>query len=301
MKEMEIMEVAEEPQEEEDELVGMEQIPIGGQLPSEDEMQNIRSPLINSPSDVRETFSEPAVCSRSNEGNVEIMNMLVSIKKEMEEIEKRWEQQQRIREEFLEAEFRRREQRWEQLLKQRDEEWKEEMERRERALMQRLDSKINTFYNEQLKRDEDVLTFLEKSEETMEGSILQKEEGFKYLYKEQFKEFGKLVEKRDKELEMENNYRQKLWNESLDHVNSNLVNMHTMLTELEGTMNNIGMRQDELITQVEDTNDHCLLNREEPPEKEKPNILIPKFPPSLANFHLEPPNLKIPKSYKRMR
>ena len=91
-KEMEIMEVAEEPQEEEDEPVGMEQIIVGGQLPSEDEMQNIRSPLINSPPDVRETFFEPAECSRSNEGNAEIMNMLVSIKKEMEEREKMWEQ-----------------------------------------------------------------------------------------------------------------------------------------------------------------------------------------------------------------
>ena len=42
-KEMEIMEVAEEPHEEEDEPVGMEQIPVGSQLPSEDEMQSIRS------------------------------------------------------------------------------------------------------------------------------------------------------------------------------------------------------------------------------------------------------------------
>ena len=116
------MEVAGEPQEEEDEPVRMEQIPVGGQLPSEDKMQNIRSPLINSPPNVRETFSEPTECSRSNEGNAEIMNMLVSIKKEMEEKEKMWEQQQRIREEFLEAEFRRIDQRWEQLLKQRDEE-----------------------------------------------------------------------------------------------------------------------------------------------------------------------------------
>ena len=57
------------------------------------------------------------------------------------------------------------------------------MERREIALMQRIDSKINTFYNEQLKRDEDVLTFLEKKEEKMEGGMLQKVEGFKYLYK----------------------------------------------------------------------------------------------------------------------
>ena len=104
------------------------------------------------------------------------------------------------------------------------------------------------------------------------------------------------MEKRDKELEMDNNYRQKLWNEIMDQVNSNLVNIHTMLTELEGTMNNISMRQDELITRVEYTNDHCLFNKEDPPEKEKPNISIPKFPPSLASFLLEPPNIKFSKS-----
>ena len=167
--------------------------------------------------------------------------------------------------------------------------------------MHRLDSKIQSLYNEPLKRDEDVLTSLDKREEKLEGSMLQKAEGFKYLYEEHFKEFGKLVEKRYKKLEMNNNYRQKLWNESLDQVNSNLVNTHTMLTELEGTMNNIGQRQDELITQVEFTNDHCHFNKEDPPEKEKPNISIPRFPPSLASFNLKPPNLKIPKSYKRRR
>ena len=91
MNEMEIMVVIEEPEEKEDEPVGIEQIPVGSQLPSKDEMQNIRSPLINFPPDVRETFSEPAECSRSNEGNAEIMNMIVSINKEMEEREKRWE------------------------------------------------------------------------------------------------------------------------------------------------------------------------------------------------------------------
>ena len=52
-----------------------------------------------------------------------------------------------------------------------------------------------------------MLTFLEKREEKMEVSMLQKAQGFKYLYKEQFKEFGKLREKTDKELEMDNNYR----------------------------------------------------------------------------------------------
>ena len=139
---------------------------------------------------------------------------------------------QKVREEFLEADFRRKEQRWEQMLKQGDEEWKEEIERREREFMHRLDSRIMTFYNEQLKRDEDVLSFLDKREEKMEASMLQKADGFKYLYKEQFKEFGKLMEKRDKELEMDNNYRHKLWNDSLDQVNSNLVNIHNVLTEL---------------------------------------------------------------------
>ena len=72
------------------------------------------------------------------------------------------------------------------------------MERKERELMQRLDTKIKTFYNEQLKRDEEVLSFLEKREEKIKATLLQKAEGFKYLYKEQFKKFGKLMEKRDR-------------------------------------------------------------------------------------------------------
>ena len=92
-KEMEIMEVAEEQEEEEEEeQLGMEQIPNEGQLPVEDEMHNRRSPLIPSPPHVRETFYKPAECSRSNQGNAGIMDMLVSMKKEMEEREKRWEQ-----------------------------------------------------------------------------------------------------------------------------------------------------------------------------------------------------------------
>ena len=105
----------------------------------------------------------------------------------------------------------------------------------------------------------------------METSMLKKAEGFKYLYKEQFKEFGKLMEKRD------NNYWHKLRNDNLYQVNSNLVNMHTMLTELEGAMNHIGMIQDQLVTQVEYTNDHCLLHKNELPQKERPEITIPKF------------------------
>ena len=123
-----------------------------------------------------------------------------------------------------------------------------------------------------------MLTFLEKREEKMEASMLQRAEGFKYLYKEQFKEFGKLMEKRDNELEMDNNYRQKLWNEILDQVNSNVVNIHNVLTELEGSVNNLAHRQDQLVTLVEYTNEYCLFQREEPPAKKKSDISIPKLP-----------------------
>ena len=171
-KEMEMVEVVEEPEEEGHEQLGMEQISDEGQLPVEDEMQSRRSSFIHSPPDVRENFSEPTECSRSNQGNAEIMEILVSMKKEMEERERIWDQQQKIREEFLEADFRRREQQWEQMPKQRDEKWKEEIEMREKESMHRLDTKIKTFYNEHLKRDEEVLSFLEKREEKMEANML---------------------------------------------------------------------------------------------------------------------------------
>ena len=91
----------------------------------------------------------------------------------------------------------------------------------------------------------------------MEANMLKKAEGFKYIYKEQFKEFGKIMVKRDKEIERNNNYRPKLWIDSLDHVNSNVVNMHSMLTEIESSMNTLGVRQDQLITLA---NDYCLRN-----------------------------------------
>ena len=109
------------------------------------------------------------------------------------------------------------------------------------------------------------------------------------------------MEKKDKELEMENNYIQKLWNDSLDQVNSNLVNIHNVLTKLEGSVNNLAQRQDQLVTLVGYTNEYYLFQREEPPAKEKPDISIPKFPPYLATFNLEPPNPKTSKSFKRKR
>ena len=92
MKEMEIVEVAKEPQEEKEEQVEMEQFPGESQMPIEDEFKSKLSLVFQSPPHVRENFSEPAECSKGNTGNKEIMEMLVSMKKEMEEREKKWEQ-----------------------------------------------------------------------------------------------------------------------------------------------------------------------------------------------------------------
>ena len=80
-------------------------------------MQCRMSPLSPSYPDMRENFPEPVESSRRNEGTAEIMEMLISMKKDMEDREKKWERQQKIREEFLEADFKRKEKQWEQDLK----------------------------------------------------------------------------------------------------------------------------------------------------------------------------------------
>ena len=56
-----------------------------------------------------------------------------------------------------------------------------------------MKASLEAFYNNQFRRDEEVLTILRKREVEMEGNLLKKIQAFKYLYKEQFKEFGKLM------------------------------------------------------------------------------------------------------------
>ena len=111
----------------------LEQIP-----PAEEEEMPFRmSPMSLPGPKMREDFPKLAESSRKDAGNNEIMEMLRSIKKDMEEREHKWEKQQQIREEFLEAEFRRKEQLLEQTLRQREEEWREEMKMREKELEKR--------------------------------------------------------------------------------------------------------------------------------------------------------------------
>ena len=54
-----------------------------------------------------------------------------------------------------------------------------------------------------------MLTILKKREAEMEANMLKRIQAFKYLYKEQFKQFGKLMKEIDKEIEDNYVYRRK--------------------------------------------------------------------------------------------
>ena len=175
------------------------------------------------------------------------------------------------------------------------------MDRREKKLQEKMKSSVEAFYNNQFNRDAKLLTIMRKKEAEMEGNMLKKIEAFKYLYKEQFKEFSRLMKERDKELEDNDVYRRKIWHESLDMINTNLSNMLSCIFKLESMVNKMGQNQDCLITLVEFRNDICTSGKEEPTNKKRPDITFPKFPPCFASFDIDPPNIIPTKSYKRRK
>ena len=79
--------------------------------------------------------------------------------------------------------------------------------------------------------------------------MIQKEDAFGYLYKENQKEIRATIQKRDEELEASLNYRENLWTKSLDMVNANLIRMYNAQGEFKGALNSIRGRQNELIKQ----------------------------------------------------
>ena len=175
-----IVELEAEPAEENNNRE-METVPEQIPPAEEEEMPFRMSPLNQSGLELREDFPELEESSRKDAGNIEIMEMLRSIKKDMEEMEQKWEKHQRIRDEFLEAEFRRKEQLLEQTQRQREEEWREEMKMREKEFGEKMKASLEAFYNNQFRRDEEVLTIMRKREVEMEGNMLKKIEAFKYL------------------------------------------------------------------------------------------------------------------------
>ena len=83
---------------------------------SEDREEDDRSPidfstpLANYPPIRNSDFREPDESSRGAQGNDQIMEMLSSIQKSMEETEGKWSLQQKFREEVYEVELKRRDQ-----------------------------------------------------------------------------------------------------------------------------------------------------------------------------------------------
>ena len=71
---------------------------------------NFSTPLASSPPIRNRDFREPGESSRGAQGNNQIMEMLSSIQKSMEERERKWSLQQKFREEVYEAELKRRDQ-----------------------------------------------------------------------------------------------------------------------------------------------------------------------------------------------
>ena len=145
-----------------------------------------------------------------------------------------------------------------------------------------------------------MLRVLEIREKEIEQNLLQKAYAFGYLYKENQNEIKETIQKRYEKLELTLNYREKLWNDSLDMVNANLIKMYNAQGEFESSLNSIGLRQNELIRQNTITQEWYFFNKGENSTTAKPQPSIPKLTPSHAGYEYEPVNLK-PSKYQRKK
>ena len=160
------------------------------------------TPLASSPPMRNMDFREPGESSRGTQGDNQIMEMLISMQKNMEEREQRWNIQQQFRdevyevelrrrdkqweeemnrkEEMYEAELKRREQKWEEvlsrkedqikrILEQQEEKFKKEMEERDRDLLKKLQLSHESFYNNQFDRDSQLLKLIKERDAEQEG------------------------------------------------------------------------------------------------------------------------------------
>ena len=106
----------------------------------------------------------------------------------------------------------------------------------------------------------------------------------------------------DGELKSTLNYREKLWTESIDMVNQNMIKVYQAQGEFEQSLNSISQRKNELIKQHIRTQEWYLFNKDESGLTGKPEPSIPEFTPSNASYKYEPVNLKPLKSqYHRKR
>ena len=203
----------------------------------------------------------------------------------------------------MEAIAGRKEQIWEEKWRIREEEHKEELKKQEEKMMGIIKTCMQAFYNNQFKRDVELLNIIKKKEIEMENNMLRKIDGFKHICKELFKEFERLMKERDQQLEDNDEYRRKTWLESMDLINQNLSKLLECISEVEGTVNQVGERQDTLIHAVQLSNEISTKGKGIPPAvgREKVEIKFPRFVPSEASFDVDPPNVVPTKAYKRRK
>ena len=182
------------------------------------------TPLASSPPMRNRDFREPGQSfSRSQENN-QIMKMLISMQKSMEEREEKWSTQQNFRDDVYDAELKRRDQQWEEELnrkeeiyeaemKRKEQKWEEEVSRREeqfkkilhrqeerfkkeredrdRDLLKKLKLSHESFYNNQFDRDSQLLKLIKERDSNQEAKTKEEIKGFKFLYMQLLKDFEK--------------------------------------------------------------------------------------------------------------
>ena len=293
------------------------------------------TPLASSPPMRNMDFREPEESSRGAQKNNQIMEMLISMQKSMEEREKKWSLQQQFREEVYEAELRRRDKQWEEEmnrneemyeaeLKRKEQKWEEElsrkedqikkilghqeekfkkeMEKRDRDLLKKLQFSHESFYNNQFDRDSQLLKLIKERDSEQEAKTKEHIKGFKFLYMSLLRDFEKKMKERDKVLDDNDAYRRKLWLENLDLINNNLSKFLEVMTEIERTINTLGARQDDLNKKVELTNELVLedqMEKENAKMKKMMEMKFPKFKPNLSTLDLDPPNIFTPPSKRK--
>ena len=280
-------------------------------------------------------FREPGESSRGALENNQIMEMLLSMQKSMEERDKKLSLQQQFREEVYEAKLRRRDQQWEEELKRTEEmfeaelrrkeqKWEEEMSKREKQLkkimehkeekfkkemeerdldlLKKLKLSHEAFYNNQFNRDSQLLKLIKERDSEQEAKTKEHIKGFKFLYMQLFKDFETKMKDRDKVLDDNDAYRRKLWLENLDLINNNLSKFLEVMTEMEHIINTLGARQDDLNEKVELTNELVLEDQREKENaklKKRMEMKFPKFDPNLATLDIDPPNIFNPPSKRK--
>ena len=149
-------------------------------------------PLASSPPMQGRTFKEQGESSRVTQGNKEIIELLLSMQRKMEEREQRWNVQQQFRDNTYEVELKRRDQQMEEELQRREERFETELKRKEQKFEKELQRRENRFEAESKRREQEWEEKLKKKEEQMKGVLKQQGEDFK-----------KELEERDRKLMQE--------------------------------------------------------------------------------------------------